>query len=105
MKMGTKVTKLNQNDQVTKFTPPRDQSLESLKSTQRPPSGMPNPKEEAPKMTFLSVPSAVYIDDDSISSLSADTTVMTRSSESSTTNLATTSIEGRRGSLRSNFNR
>ena len=99
-KMGTKVTKPNQNDQVTKFTAPRENSETKI---QRPPSGMPNPKEEPQKMTFLSVPSAVYIDDDSISSISADTSFLTKSSESSINNLASSSTEGRRSSLRSSI--
>ena len=102
--MGTKVTKPHQNDQVTKFTPPRENSENNI-ATQRPPSGMPNPKDEPQKMTFLSVPSAVYIDDDSISSISADTSFLTKSSASSINNLTSSSTEGRRNSLRSTFNR
>ena len=48
---------------------------------QRPPEGMPNP-QDAPNqmMNFLSVPAAVYVDDDSISTMSAETTtILTRS--------------------------
>merc|ERR1711953_1531984 len=66
---------------------------------------MPNPQEEAPKMTFLSVPSAVYIDDDSISSMSADTTLMTKSSTSSSTANLTSSTEDRRRYSLSTYNR
>ena len=109
-KMGTKVTKPGHNDLVTKLSPNKENSgnnasqHETEKAFQRPPSGMPNPRDEAPKMTFLSVPSAVYIDDDSISSLSADTTVMTKSSTSSSTANLALSGESRRYSL-STFNR
>ena len=54
---------------------------------QRPPSGMPNPRDFH-KMEFLSVPTiGVHLDDDSISSSAETTTIFTKSSSSSTTNL------------------
>jgi len=96
--MGAKVTKQNSNE-VTKFT--RDDQNESSdegdeRQQQRPPPGMPNPRDVPAKKNFLSVPAVIYVDDDSISTMSAETTTLfTKSSaESSTTNL--TSIEGRR---------
>ena len=47
---------------------------------QRPPEGMPNPQDAPNQMNFLSVPAAVYVDDDSISTMSAETTtILTRS--------------------------
>lgn len=97
--MGAKVTKQS-NNEVTKFT--RDDLDESSdegndhQQQQRPPPGMPNPRDVPAKKNFLSVPAVIYVDDDSISTMSAETTTLfTKSSaESSTTNL--TSIEGRR---------
>ena len=59
----------------------------------RPPSGMPNPRHYR-KMDFLSVPTIVHMDEDSMSSVSADTTtIFTKSSCSSTTNLNSMEIE------------
>ena len=76
---------------VTRFTisdPDSGPSL-SIDQVQRPPSGMPNPRDALPQITFLSVPAAIYADDDSVSTQSAETsTILTRSStRSSATNL------------------
>ena len=76
---------------VTRFTisdPDSGPSL-SIDQIQRPPSGMPNPQDALPQITFLSVPAAIYADDDSLSTQSAETsTILTRSStRSSATNL------------------
>ena len=111
-KMGTKVSKPGptNNYEVSNISPNNvlqnsNQQVTATSTNQRPPSGMPNPQEEAPKMTFLSVPSAVYIDDDSISSMSADTTLMTKSSTSSSTANLTSSTEDRRRYSLSTYNR
>ena len=110
--MGTKVSKPGptNNYEVSNISPNKvlqnsNQQVTATSTHQRPPSGMPNPQEEAPKMTFLSVPSAVYIDDDSISSMSADTTLMTKSSTSSSTANLTSSTEDRRRYSLSTYNR
>ena len=90
--MGTKGSKHSHQDLVTKFTADNDARPEQIFSSQvqRPPEGMPNPRDVPPQMTFLSVPAAVYVDDDSLSTMSADTTtILTKSSrDSSNTNLS-----------------
>ncbi len=84
----------NPRNLVTKFTIESEASNPSgdvyNHQVQRPPSGMPNPQDAGPQMTFLSVPAAVYVDDDSCSTMSAETTtILSKSSrDTSSTNLA-----------------
>ena len=100
--MGAKSTKTK--NIVTKFT--LDGVEEDLEAAggggrnsrpQRPPSGMPNPREAERLKNFLSVPPAVYIDDvDSMSSMSAETTTTLRSSKSNSSSSNWTDIGARK---------
>ena len=74
---------------VTKFVPENESDDDDEYNHQRPPTGMPNPKDyQGQKMDFLSVPTILHVDDDSVSTVSAETTTLfTKSSSSSTINL------------------
>ena len=75
---------------VTKFVPENESDEDDDEyNHQRPPTGMPNPKDhQGQKMDFLSVPTILHVDDDSVSTVSAETTTLfTKSSSSSTINL------------------
>ena len=79
--MGVKVTK--PQNTVTKFT---------LDDEQRPPTGMPNVRDAAEQINFLSVPTTTedrYPKEDSSTDASAETTTLLSSKDSSSPNLTT----------------
>ena len=101
--MGSKSTKYT--SEVQKFNPEQDgEAGGEDRGRMRPPSGMPNPRDAPMRQNFLTVPTLVYVDDDTMSTLSAETTTLfTKSSaESSMSNLsslANATIDSRKPSL------
>ena len=100
--MGGKSSKYS-SDQVYKFHSEgeaKGNSANHRRKNRRPPEGMPNPKDAPMRQNFLTVPTLVYVDDDTMSTVSAETTTLfTKSSaESSMSNLSSVPDGARKAS-------